>query len=112
MGGGFCFLWGGSHMINCIRCFGARESIKELDFGHSTGSRLYVDFLVTETWLFCVPRSEHAKRSPDCGFLQMKSFEELTAIEFFRLEHGRIRNYIVRKTAFKKRLHMFELFCI
>lgn len=42
------------------------------------------------------PRSEHAKRSPDCGFLQMKPFDELTAIEFFRLEHGRIRNYIVR----------------
>ncbi|KAF5892224.1 baculoviral IAP repeat-containing protein 5.1-like, partial [Clarias magur] len=41
-----------------------------------------------------VPWSEHAKRSPDCGFLQMKPFDELTAIEFFRLEHGRIRNYI------------------
>lgn len=88
-------------MINCIRCFGARESIEELDFGHRTRSRLYVYFLVTKTWLFCVPRSEHAKRSPDCGFLQMKSLERLTANEFFRLEHGRICNYIVSKTALK-----------
>ncbi|KAI5612178.1 baculoviral IAP repeat containing 5b [Silurus asotus] len=41
-----------------------------------------------------IPWSEHAKRSPDCEFLQMKPFDKLTAIEFFRLEHGRIRNYI------------------
>uniref|UniRef100_A0A3B1ING2 Baculoviral IAP repeat containing 5b n=1 Tax=Astyanax mexicanus TaxID=7994 RepID=A0A3B1ING2_ASTMX len=38
--------------------------------------------------------SEHARRSPDCAFLQMKTWKELTAIEFFHLEHGRIRNYI------------------
>ncbi|XP_026886167.1 baculoviral IAP repeat-containing protein 5b [Electrophorus electricus] len=47
------------------------------------------------------PWAEHAKRSPDCAFLQMKSYDELTAIEFFRLEHGRIRNYL-RKMAHMK----------
>ncbi|KAK3519144.1 hypothetical protein QTP70_018848 [Hemibagrus guttatus] len=51
-----------------------------------------------------IPWSEHAKRSPDCGFLQMKSFHKLTAIDFFRLEHGRIRNY-VRKMAHMKIAH-------
>lgn len=51
--------------------------------------------------LICVQRFEHAKRSPDCGFLQMKSPDELTAVDFFRLEHGRMVNYLVRKTAWK-----------
>ncbi|XP_017341976.1 baculoviral IAP repeat-containing protein 5b isoform X2 [Ictalurus punctatus] len=48
-----------------------------------------------------IPWFEHAKRSPDCGFLQMKSPDELTAVDFFRLEHGRMVNYL-RKMAHMK----------
>lgn len=41
-------------------------------------------------------RSEHAKRSPNCGFLHMKkTFDNLTAIEYFQLEQERLRIYIV-----------------
>ncbi|XP_066529071.1 baculoviral IAP repeat-containing protein 5b [Hoplias malabaricus] len=51
-----------------------------------------------------IPWSEHAKRSPNCAFLQMKPWDELTAIEFFQLERGRICNYI-RKISHMKIAH-------
>ncbi|KAL1250108.1 hypothetical protein QQF64_021113, partial [Cirrhinus molitorella] len=48
------------------------------------------------------PWSEHEKRSPNCAFLHMKkTFEELTAIEFFQLEQERLRIYI-RKMGHRK----------
>ncbi|XP_065141700.1 baculoviral IAP repeat-containing protein 5b [Paramisgurnus dabryanus] len=41
------------------------------------------------------PWTEHAKRSPNCAFLHLKkTFEEITAIEFFHLEQERLRVYI------------------
>ncbi|KAI7794224.1 baculoviral IAP repeat-containing protein 5b [Triplophysa rosa] len=47
------------------------------------------------------PWTEHAKRSPNCAFLHLKkTFEEVTAIEFFQLEQERLRVYI------KKMAHM------
>lgn len=43
-----------------------------------------------------VSRTEHAKRSPNCAFLHLKkTFEEVTAIEFFQLEQERLRVYVV-----------------
>lgn len=46
-------------------------------------------------------RSEHAKRSPNCAFLHMKkTFDKLTAIEYFQLEQERLRIYIVSVNAF------------
>ncbi|XP_043081200.1 baculoviral IAP repeat-containing protein 5b [Puntigrus tetrazona] len=48
------------------------------------------------------PWYEHSKRSPDCAFLHMnKTFEELTAIEYFQLEQERLRIYI-RKMGHRK----------
>lgn len=45
-------------------------------------------------------RSEHAKRSPNCAFLHMKkTFDKLTAIEYFQLEQERLRIYIVSVNA-------------
>lgn len=47
-------------------------------------------------------RSEHAKRSPNCGFLHMKkTFDDLTAIEYFQLEQERLRIYIVSVNEFE-----------
>uniref|UniRef100_A0A672Y8U3 Baculoviral IAP repeat-containing protein 5.1-like n=1 Tax=Sphaeramia orbicularis TaxID=375764 RepID=A0A672Y8U3_9TELE len=42
------------------------------------------------------PWSEHAKRSPTCGFLTMKKdFTELTVAEYYNLEKDRLKVYIV-----------------
>ncbi|CAG6021422.1 baculoviral IAP repeat-containing protein 5b [Menidia menidia] len=51
-------------------------------------------------------RSEHAKRSPNCGFLLMKKdFTELTVSEFFHLEKERLKTYI-RKVCYNKMAYM------
>ncbi|KAM6982080.1 baculoviral IAP repeat-containing protein 5b [Tautogolabrus adspersus] len=48
------------------------------------------------------PRSEHVKRSPNCGFLTMrKDFTELTVAEFYHMEKERLKIYI-RKVFHKK----------
>ncbi|XP_004070493.2 baculoviral IAP repeat-containing protein 5.1-A isoform X1 [Oryzias latipes] len=48
------------------------------------------------------PWTEHAKRSPNCGFLSMKKiFNELTVSEFFILEKERLKVFI-RKVCHKK----------
>lgn len=47
-------------------------------------------------WAFSLHRTEHAKRSPNCGFLTMKKdFTELTVAEFFHMEKERLKVYIV-----------------
>ncbi|XP_015233387.1 baculoviral IAP repeat-containing protein 5b [Cyprinodon tularosa] len=48
------------------------------------------------------PWSEHAKRSPNCGFLSMKKdFTELTVREYTQLEKDRLKIYL-RKSCHKK----------
>lgn len=45
---------------------------------------------------FSLPRSEHVKRSPNCGFLTMKKdFTELTVAEFYHMEKERLKVYLV-----------------
>lgn len=63
------------------------------------------DFLKDKTFLcvphsdiviFSLPRSEHVKRSPNCGFLTMKKdFTELTVAEFYHMEKERLKVYHV-----------------
>ncbi|XP_024147974.1 baculoviral IAP repeat-containing protein 5b isoform X2 [Oryzias melastigma] len=52
------------------------------------------------------PWTEHAKRSPNCGFLSMKeTFNELTVSAFFNLEKERLKVFI-RKICHKKMAQM------
>lgn len=47
--------------------------------------------------LFCLPRSEHVKRFPGCGFLTMKKdFTELTVAELYNMEKERLKIFYVR----------------
>lgn len=47
--------------------------------------------------LFVLPRSEHVKRFPDCGFLTMKKdFTELTVAELYNMEKERLKIFYVR----------------
>lgn len=61
-----------------------------------TGSR-FCGLLNKHFWVvFLCPRSEHAKRSPNCGFLTMKKdFTELTVGEFYLLEQERLKVFHV-----------------
>lgn len=46
--------------------------------------------------IFSLLRSEHVKRSPNCGFLTMKKdFTELTVAEFYHMEKDRLKVYLV-----------------
>ncbi|XP_023152920.1 baculoviral IAP repeat-containing protein 5b [Amphiprion ocellaris] len=55
-----------------------------------------------------VPWSEHAKRSPNCGFLTMKKdFTNLTVAEYLGMEKDRLKIYL-RKISHKKMASMRE----
>ncbi|XP_024865051.1 baculoviral IAP repeat-containing protein 5b isoform X2 [Kryptolebias marmoratus] len=55
------------------------------------------------------PWSEHAKRSPKCGFLSLKKdFTELTVCEFIHLEKERLKIFM-RKVCHKEMAHLRDL---
>lgn len=63
-------------------------SLSEVKTKHSPVCRIQI--------LFSLARSEHVKRSPNCGFLTMKKeFIELTVAEFYHLEKNRLKLYYV-----------------
>ncbi|XP_030623555.1 baculoviral IAP repeat-containing protein 5b [Chanos chanos] len=54
------------------------------------------------------PWNEHIKRSPNCPFLLMKTdYNDMTATDFFHLEHERLR-ILIRKVGHMKIEHFRE----
>lgn len=67
--------------------------------------------------LFCLSRSEHIKRFPECGFLKAeKDFTELTVAELYNLEKGRLIIFYVRTECTKlfvsSHLQLLLYFCL